>query len=129
MAGRPKDYAWIMPEEWKLRVKTKLKDLGWTQEMLAERVGMSPANMTHTLAPLDQGGYRSSTFAPRIAAATGIVLPGAPLDDQTAEVVELLAELRLLSEPLHDEMLRVIRESRDDQRALLGKLRKRRHLK
>lgn len=56
---------------------------------LAEEVGCKKSQVTKIL----QGGQHNSRYAPRIAEVLGIPLPGAPLDDDVAELVELLLAL------------------------------------
>lgn len=63
--GRPNDYAWIMPEHWKVQVLERLEELGWTQKYLAELVGLTPAAITQARAVPCRTGCASSPACSR----------------------------------------------------------------
>lgn len=85
-----------MPEEWKRAVKARLKERRLSQAWLSGELGTTPGNVSRCLKPASQGGYRNSSFAPRIAELVGVPLPGLH-DENVRPASEILAEIRLLS--------------------------------
>lgn len=116
--GRPAADAPLMPDPWKIRAEQKREARGMTRSALAAAVGTTAGNITRCLAPVSQGGYRSSTFAPKIAEVLGEPLPGVH-DEGVRVISEMLAEIRLLSPAIYETKERDLRSTLKELRRLL----------
>jgi hypothetical protein len=103
--GRPRNVVALeMPDPWKARVRDALDEFarqGVTNEMIAKRVGISKGLLSKMVR--EGGDMRVSAHAEKLGEAVAVPLPTRPLTERDANERDLLAELRLLSQPAYEQ--------------------------